>query len=62
MKDFIKKIFGRRNEIDLFIEHLLDLEKETPNNYQLGSLLRDKLRNYRRGKIDLEIKKKYFSH
>jgi len=62
MTNFIKRIFGGRDKSDLFIEHLLDLERETPNNYQLGSLLRDKLRDYRSGKIDLEVKKKYFSH
>jgi hypothetical protein len=60
MMNFIERLFQSKS--DRFIKHLIELEGETPNNYQFGSLLRSKLKDYRKGKIDLSKDSKYFRH
>lgn len=60
MMNFIARIFESKS--DRFIRHLIEMERITPNNYQFGSLLRSKLKDYKKGKIDLSKDKQYFSH
>lgn len=50
-----------RREIE-FLKYIEKIEKETPNNYQFGSLMRDKIRELRKGNFDSKNKKKYYSH
>lgn len=45
-----------------FVKYIKKLEKETPNNYQFGSLMRDKIREFKKGQVDFENKKNYYSH
>jgi hypothetical protein len=60
MMNFITRLFESKS--DRFIRHLIEMERETPNNYQFGSLLRSKLKDYKKGKINLSKDSKYFSH
>lgn len=56
---FIGKLFQSKG--DRFIKHLIEMERETPNNYEFGSLLRSKLNGYKKGKINLTKDNQYFS-
>jgi len=58
----IKRLLGIESKGDAFMRHLVELERETPNNYQFGSLLRGKIKSYKRGEIDLNKNKRNFSH
>ena len=59
----IKYLLGIEDSQDKkFIKYLLSLEKETPNNYQFGSLMRQKIRDYKLGNIEFKKNNKNFSH
>lgn len=59
----IKYLLGIEDSQDKkFIKYLLSLEKETPNNYQFGSLMRQKIRDYKLGNIEFKKNNKIFSH
>jgi hypothetical protein len=60
MISFIARLFESKS--DRFIKHLIEMERMTPNNYQFGSLLRAKLKDYKKGKINLSKDSQYFSH
>lgn len=45
-----------------FVQYILDLEKETPNNYQFGSLMRQKIKDYNLGNVEFKKNSKIFSH
>ena len=57
--NFIRRLFESKS--DRFIKHLIEMERETPNNYEFGSLLRFKLNDYKKGKINLTKDSKYLS-
>ena len=57
--NFIGRLFESKE--DRFIKHLIEMERETPNNYEFGSLLRSKLNDYKKGKINLTKDSKYLS-
>jgi len=57
--NFIRVLFESKS--DRFIKHLIEMERETPNNYEFGSLLRFKLNDYKKGKINLTKDSKYLS-
>lgn len=57
--NFIRVLFESKS--DRFIKHLIEMERETPNNYEFGSLLRSKLNDYKKGKINLTKDSKYLS-
>jgi hypothetical protein len=59
MMNFIRVLFESKS--DRFIKHLIEMERETPNNYEFGSLLRSKLNDYKKGKINLTKDSKYLS-
>jgi len=59
MMNFIRRLFESKS--DRFIKHLIEMERETPNNYEFGALLRFKLNDYKKGKINLTKDSKYFS-
>lgn len=63
MIKFIKSLFGSdRSYEEKFIQYIMDLEKQTPNNYQFGSLMRQKMRDYKLGKVEFKKNDKIFSH
>jgi hypothetical protein len=59
MMSFIGRLFESKG--DRFIKHLIEMESETPNNYEFGSLLRSKLNDYKKGKINLTKDSQYLS-
>jgi hypothetical protein len=59
MMNFIRRLFESKS--DRFIKHLIEMERETPNNYEFGSLLRFKLNDYKKGKINLTKDSKYLN-
>jgi hypothetical protein len=59
MISFIARLFESKS--DRFIKHLIEMERETPNNYEFGSLLRSKLNDYKKGKINLTKDSQYLS-
>jgi len=59
MMNFIRVLFESKS--DRFIKHLIEMERETPNNYEFGSLLRFKLNDYKKGKINLTKDSKYLN-
>jgi hypothetical protein len=59
MMNFIRRLFESKS--DRFIKHLIEMERETPNNYEFGSLLRFKLNDYKKGKINLIKDSKYLN-
>jgi hypothetical protein len=59
MMSFIGRLFESKG--DRFIKHLIEMESERPNNYEFGSLLRSKLNDYKKGKINLTKDSQYLS-
>jgi len=59
MMNFIRRLFESKS--DRFIKHLIEMERETPNNYEFGSLLRFKLNDYKKGKINLTKDRQYLN-
>jgi len=55
-------LLGSNSSEKEFIKYIERLEKETPNNYQFGSLMRDKIRELRKGEVDFKNKKNYYNH
>jgi hypothetical protein len=58
----LKNIFLRRSFDKKFVDHLIDLNKKTPNNYQFGCLIREQIREYEEGDIKFASEIKNFSH
>lgn len=58
----LKSIFLRESVDKKFVDHLMELSKKTPNNYQFGCLIREKMREYEEGSIKFETTIKNFSH
>jgi hypothetical protein len=63
MMEFIRSIFGIEKSYEKkFIDYVEALEKETPNNYQFGSLMRQKIREHRENRIEFKKNNSFFSH
>ncbi len=61
--EFIRSIFGIEKSYEKkFIDYVEALEKETPNNYQFGSLMRQKIREHRENRIEFKKNNSFFSH
>lgn len=59
----IKSLFGLGiSHEKKFIDYILELERQTPNNYQFGSLMRQKMKDYQSGKVEFKKNNKIFSH
>jgi hypothetical protein len=58
----LKNIFLRRSLDKKFVDHLIELSKKTPNNYQFGCLIKEKIREYEEGDIKFTSEIKNFSH
>jgi hypothetical protein len=63
MMEFIRSIFGIEKPYEKkFLDYIDSLEKETPNNYQFGSLMRQKIREHRENRIEFKKNNSFFSH
>jgi hypothetical protein len=62
MIKYLRRIFLNRSTDKKFIEHLIELQKQTPNNYQFGCLVKEKIKDYKSGRIKFEKNHKEFSH
>lgn len=59
----LKSLFGLGTSYEKkFIQYILDLERQTPNNYQFGSLMRQKIKDYHTGEVEFKKNTKIFSH
>jgi uncharacterized tellurite resistance protein B-like protein len=63
MMEFIRSIFGTKESYEKkLIDYMESLEKETPNNYQFGSLMRQKIREHRENRMEFKKNNSFFSH
>jgi hypothetical protein len=63
MIGIIRSIFGTKTSYEKkFIDYMESLEKETPNNYQFGSLMRQKIREHRENRVEFKKNNSFFSH